>query len=337
MKKIVRTCVCDTLYSLFQYMLISTEEEIRKTQFYVGTTILDSVCCHLPHVVKLENKCYERSNILNILQRMLHIKRWIHASRTEIFAQDHIAIAPHIIGNSRYILLEDAPGCYGRCDKIQFLKPKIYRQWWKRLFYSVAISPMYKQHFGVNRLCKSRIYTDRKDEDTEFLRGKKREYCDMTQLWNSSTESKKNYIRELFGIDESLLEKLRLSSVVVFTQPLREDFGLTDEEYVSVYAPYIAGYKKEGVIVKQHPRDKFDIGKFFSEVDILDTKAPMQVLSVICGGDTLKTAVTVCSTAVSNLGSNVEIVWIGTRVNEKIFRECGELPPPKRKVLEYDD
>jgi len=71
----------------------------------------------------------------------------------------------------------------------------------------------------------------------------------------------------------------------------------------------------------------FRYKKHFPQVMILDCKAPMQLLSAM--GMNFKRAITVCSSAVSSMSDDTEIIWIGAKVNDKVLSVYGDLKCPR--------
>lgn len=318
-----RTCIVDTVYSLLLYLLISDIKSIKKTTFYIGSTILEFSSV-LPNVITLTNKDFITTdkNKLNGLRKKYR-RELLKIYFSDVYAQDHLAFAPLFIGWNRYTLLEDAPSVYKRYKEVKFLKPLLIKPWKTRLFFDLYAGPTYGKYLGTNKFCKKILYTEKSDISSDLFKGKKASYVNLFELWENSDVVKKDYIKKVYSIDKDLLDRFCDKKVIIFSQPLQEDCGLTDEEMVDVYSPYIETYKPMGVVIKVHPRDKFDYVKYFPSVSVVCNKAPMQLLNLM--GLVFDVAITVCSTAVSAMPKETQIIWIGTGVNEKIVKVYGNI------------
>lgn len=324
------SCVVDTTYSLSLYLLYVSEEDIRRTAFFVGNTIPKTVSDKLPFVVRINtdpNRYACRKKIL-LRRRIEALVKWRFRIKTFMYAQDHLVYSPQIIGRSHYFLLEDAPNVYTNYKTLPFfisVYPKTLKE---RIKTYVFYGPIGIRRLGTNKQCVDRLVTSPTDLDSDLLKGKKYTLVDMRQLWEQSSKTKQEYILSLFGIGKTMLDIAKACHVIIFTQPLVEDCGLTEQEMMDIYKPYIEKYADEGVIIKPHPRDKFDYAKNFPQTAILDCMAPMQLLNAM--GMDFKTAVTVCSSAVTAMSDDTRIIWMGAAVNKKILRFYGDLKNPRQ-------
>lgn len=151
------------------------------------------------------------------------------------------------------------------------------------------------------------------------------EQISLENLWRTSSEFKQKYIKNVYALHN--LEHLSSKRIVLFSQPLIEDAHLSKKEFVSIYKPYIDKYGAENILVKLHPRDKFDYTKYFPGITTLQTKAPQQLLSAM--DIKFNIAITVCSSAVSSMDKDCKIVWIGAEIDERIVKAYGHVKSPK--------
>jgi len=63
------------------------------------------------------------------------------------------------------------------------------------------------------------------------------------------------------------------------------DCGFSETEEKELYESIIRKYSNfEDVVIKLHPRDLLDYKKYFPNVSVFDSKAPMQLVNVFDGG-----------------------------------------------------
>lgn len=330
MGKIKFVCVVDTLYSLSLYLLYQTKENIENTLFFVGNVIPEPISSKLGNVCRIDYKVPNWWGIKNLLKAKYGLRKYRRViNHSIIYAQDHLAFSGLVIGQCDYTLLEDGPGIFTAYKSISFMNPSPIRGIRSTLKDFFIIRHNSSETLGRSNHCKSVLYTTPSDSDSELLVGKECILLDLKSLWENANSEKKRYIMDVFGINKEDYLMYKQSKVIVFSQPLSQDCHLNDEEIVDIYSPYINQYKDEGVIIKPHPRDNFDYKSRFPDVAIMNCKAPMQILSIM--GLSFKKAITVCSSAVSSMNSDCEILWIGAGVNKKILAVYGDLQCPTIK------
>ena len=321
-------CLVDTTYALSLYLLKMTLCEIRDTLFFVGNAIPKEISSHLPHVIHIDmkdedwTKSWKAKMIYRI--KIMWKLSFIYFPWIKCYAQDHLSFSDIVIWNKKYTLIEDAPHAYKCVDSVVYLTPfEPYRgstlKW--RLKYHLVHGPIYGRKFGTNGQCINRWVTTIEDLESNYIYNKPHEYIDYIKLWTDANEEKKIYIKEVFNVSKELIDFGQGADLLICSQPLVEDCNLSEEEVVIIYGPHIC--KSGNVVIKPHPRDNFDYKKHFSQVYVMDTKAPMQLLNAM--GMTFKKALTISSTALSALPSNTEKIYLGTKVNKKIFDVYGDL------------
>lgn len=323
-KDIDYICIVDTTYTLSLYLLYQPDDAIQKTAYFVGRAIPESVSSFLSFVVRIDNSKVKWNYLLHRLEALF---RWRFRNGRIMYAQDHLVYSSHLIGSNRYILLEDAPHIYKNYKDIKFMRPLFPRNKIAWLWELLLNGPVGKRKLGTNPQCIDRLVTSEEDINSDLLVGKKYTLVNLHDLWETSSASKQNLIRRMFEISDQILILPNKCSTIIFSQPLMEDCKLSEDEMLEIYAPYIEKYSNSGIAIKPHPRDKFQYRNFFPNIEMLECKAPMQLLSAM--GISFKTAITVCSSAVSSMPENTEIIWIGTRINKKIYSVYGDLKCPR--------
>lgn len=317
------SCIIDTPYSLFLYILMCEDAEWDRTIFFVGEGIDEAYLKHLKKVVRFSSNYDDyatRAQLLKIKLRAWYY-RCRYISHTKLFAQDHLVFSSQLIGGMKYTLVEDAPGSYTTClgSKVRDVLPKPMRLR-PKLRRLLLWGPVYGQFFGRNEYCENRWVTEKSDEQSPVLKGKYYTLLDLQALWDSASEGKKQYIYRVFGLDDTILEPLQYSKTIIFTEAFAEE-GLILEEAATMFAPYVEKFKDEGVVIKPHPRDYMDWNSVFPDVTILKTRVPMQMLCIM--GADFKRAITVCSTAISALKSDTEIIWLRNSAHPKWIAKYG--------------
>lgn len=315
-----RSFVGVTPYALLLYLIITDEEDLSKTTYYVGHGLWD---CVLPKMVKIpEVLPYTSSNLIK--NRILYFLKYRNnLKKSKIFAQDHLTFSAPLIDNLPYSVLEDCPNFFSvmvsRTPRIPPFVPGI-RSFW----HNFKVGRIYDRYGGFNPWCINRIVTTNSDVATFRRLNLNCEFVDLETKWKESSSSKKKFIQKTFSFSDS--ESFKKRKVVIFSQPLMGDAHLSEDDFISIYKPYIDKYGAENILVKLHPRDNFDYVKHFPEIAILKTKAPQQLLSLI--GIRFSTAITVCSSAVSSMDEDCEIVWIGAEVDDRIVQAYGHVKSP---------
>lgn len=312
--------VGDTTYSLLLYLLYSTDEMLHNTTYYVGSNL--SPCKLEPKIVMPPLKSYSNSD--RIKYRLKCLKYRVSLRKSSIFAQDHLFFSAPLIDNLQYTVLEDCPNffsvLYSHVPKEPSFTPSL-----GAYVYNFKVGRIFNRYGGYNPWCKKRIVTT--DSDRKLFEKLKltSEQISLENLWRTSSEFKQKYIKNVYALHN--LEHLSSKRIVLFSQPLIEDAHLSNEEFVSIYKPYIDKYGAENILVKLHPRDKFDYTKYFPGITTLQTKAPQQLLSAM--GLKFNIAITVCSSAVSSMDKDCKIVWIGAEIDDRIVKAYGHVKSPK--------
>lgn len=303
------SCIIDTPFSLFLYLLMCKDGDWNKTVFFIGDGIEETSIKHLKRTVYFPTdhchyctkKLLLRSKVRALFYRMIYI------SHTKLYAQDHLEASSQLIGRNKYVHIEDAPGFYSFNHPEAARIPRGLRSKLRRL---ILLGPMYGQTYGRNKYCTDRWVTEVCDLQSPILQDRHCTLLNLKQLWNSASEEKKQYIYTVFGINEIVLQKLRKQHTIIFTQPFEEG-GLKMEDIVPILKPYIEKYKYDGgVVLKLHPRDKMEWNKAFSDVPVITLRIPMQILNIL--GVEYKRAITFFSTSISAMSPETEIIWLGT-------------------------
>lgn len=309
----------DTTYSLLLYLLYADEDMLNNTTFYVGKNLTP---CVLDKKVIMSKQASEKdSSMLCYRIRCLRYRRRLRHS--VIFAQDHLYFSPALIDNLSYTVLEDCPNFFSvlhsRNPKQPPFEPSLGAYW-----QNIRFGRIYRRYGGYNPWCINRIVTTQSDKLLFDALNLNSEKVDLDELWKNASEYKRKFIKNAFSLHDT--KKLTKRKVVVFSQPLNKDAGLSVNEIISIYKPYIEHYGENNILVKLHPRDNIDYKKFFPNIETLQTKAPQQLLTLM--GLTFDVAITVCSSAVSSMGQGCKVIWLGAEIDDRIVKAYGHVKNP---------
>ena len=326
------TCIVGNIYGLFVYLLICPDEDIEKTKFFIDTVINKSAVKKEPkHTDWVDYTVRGQAGKLTARDEWkfmfkMRLKYW-YIRFTKIYAQDNMPCASPIIGYKFYNEIEDSPYLFSLYKNNFRLNSFELPKTLSGLKQRIRRGPIWGKHLGRNWLCVNRYVSllNPDDANSELLKGKKITEIKLEDLWNAASDMKKSYILDLFGIDKNELSKMQTANTIILTQPFIDDAGLTLEEQIEIYKPYVEKYAKEGVIIKPHPREKIDYSKIFPNAIVMQGGIPMQIYNVL--GANFKRAITICSTAVSSMiKDDTEIIWAGTNVHPKVHKTYGDVP-----------
>lgn len=311
------TFIGDATYALMLYLLYATDEMIKDTVYFVGD---NCGACNIPNKIIMPRiNPYTEKELIKYRINCLKYRRQL--LKSEIYAQDHVFFAAPLIDNIPYNVLEDCPNFFNIREERHEIK---FRPTPSSLFYNWKVGRIYMRYAGHNPWCKKRIITSDVDKVLFEKQQLSYEQINLNELWTNASEFKKKYIIDAFSLPST---SHIYKDVVLFSQPLMHDASFTESEVINLFRLYIDKYGADNILVKVHPRDKFDYEKAFPGITSLRTKAPQQLLDIM--GVKFKTAITVCSSAVSTLDKNCDIIWIGAEVDSRIVKAYGKIKNPR--------
>ena len=325
------TCIVDTPYALALYLLKMSRMAIGQTLFCIGNNLSDDILRALPHA----RRFYIDGRKSRFLRMIFRMRCWLyhlaHIRGTQIYGQDHINCAAQLICRQKYTLIEDGPGtCLLNRERPGHQFPDTRNPFCLLAFYALG-GTIYLKTMGRNPQCINRWVTSQEDVRLFEKERVPFEVLDVRKLWEGASEEKKKMVLRVIdgrigGLDVSALSKT--NETVLLTQPMIEDCGLTEDEIEAVYRPFIDRYAQSGVVIKPHPRDKFDYENRFPNCRVLRTRIPMQLLNAF--GLNFKRAITICSSSVSDMSEDMELVWLGAEIHPKIAKVYGHPSPPSK-------
>ena len=318
-KDVKRVCMAHTVYTLLQYLLISSEEEIKHTYFFLATTLNERICAFFPNKYVLYGvKAPVLMRPFRLLQKLFFMWtrnfRWSFLKQAEIYGLDHAAIFSPLLYKTNFIQLEDGFGTYNP-PKETSLSAKLLG------------FPVEKQ-WGRSPYCQCRLLTHEPPANS-YLREKPYRKIDLQELWQTSTPAKKAFILELFNINQEDLDFLNRYENILLTQCFSEDNMISEEAKIACYRRIIEAYKlvPEKTLIKTHPREKTDYEKIFPGFSVFKKQVPMELISL--NTNHIKRAITVSSTSIFMLqNKSTEIIWCDTKFSPELKAKYGNWEIP---------
>lgn len=315
-----RVCIVDTVYSLFIYLLISTEEEINNTYFFFSDGIDVSIREKFPNFHYIPSKKFPKLNFVSRVWLRLRLRitarfKWPFLSSADLYGHDHLCISSPLIGNRKMIVLEDGLANY--CDNplgsTEYHGMDLFIR--KLLFGPLST----EMPLGKSSYAKKVILTGIRSipevlQDKVIL-------INLPQLWEELARERKERVSGFFSISPTMLAELTQKEVVLFTQPFTDD--ITSDELIAIYRNMIEGVDITKLIIKRHPRDMVDYREAFPGVCVFEKPIPMELLTLL--GVKFKEAYTISSTAVLLLPSVVKIHFVGNNVHPVLLKKYGSL------------
>lgn len=332
--KYPRVCIVCTVFSLFEYLLYSSYEEIKNTYFIFEDWLYKDFGEKFDNSFRMPawgTGFFWNPNLIWI--RWYYIK-WFklpNLKGSELFTLDHLSYHAVFIGKHKYTLLEDAPYCHSIMYNKNVNFSSIREKWYEhhpsliqRLlfrFRKKVYGPVYFNRWGKNDLCSDLILST--DDYLDYFSKKNMHRMNFKGLWDTFTNQKKDFILNVFDMTLDDVNVLMSKNIIILTMPFYPDY-LSYEEHEHIWKQIISKYPKSDVLVKPHPRDNYRYEENISGISVFGKKIPTQFLEVL--DLSFNKAVTAYSTAV--FGVNVkEIDWYGTQVSKKLYDIIGDYSP----------
>lgn len=316
-KAYTRVCLVNSAYALFNYLLISSMEEIEKTYFFFSRGIPDTCQNYFksqaniikPYNNKVINELYE------IYIRFFARYKWPVLKKAELYGMKCGPLFAEIIGERMFTQIEEG-GEY--IDKIN---QKRKFQGVRRLLHG----RFYNLHACNSPYIKN-IYLTGQNENASVMKQSNVIRFNILEQWKSN-KAKQQLILEAFNITSEDIQALSTKTDILLTQPLSEDSILSIEEEIKLYKELIKNVSIDQLCIKIHPREKEDkYSQEFKESFIFSKKVPMQLL--LCLNCKFSRAFTICSTAIvsiEQMSKNTQIIFAGSKIHPNILKHLGSI------------
>ena len=293
-------------YSLLIYLLL-TNTKFRKDVIFIFENINIKVFKR-SMIINIKNNKYTKEIYFLVLVKIL---LFLYRKNILVYGQDHLLIGNKLLAANNFYLIEDGLMNYSINQVNQEVSKlrKIFNYLMGR-----------NKYLGLDKGVK-KIYLTGLAPIPEEIKNKV-EIINLKELWNKKTEEEKEEILDIFGFNNSIIERLKNKKEVLYTQPLSEDAVITEEEKIEIYTKVIKNYKKETLVIKQHPREKTDYKKIFPDIEILNQSFPAELFNLL--GIKFEKAITLFSTAALS-NKNIEVDFYGTEVHPKILKRFGKM------------
>lgn len=329
--EVTHVCICLSTYALLQYVLLMEEDVVKKrTCYFMSNHISASISDKLPTIKLLQGNGIKK-RFIKVWRNLFSRLQYPFLRRSVIYAQDHGYLIP-IIGKLHYSLLSDGPHCLSYMlsidtyNAIERRKHSLRGAIEKMLFGAITLYPL-----ATGKQCDKIFLTEM--DDVSVCYAKPVQINSLSELWNRSSPSKKHFISYLFDVTESDVELLKSRPLMFMSQPIVEDFGLSTNEYISLLSTIFRRYDQRKLIIKTHPRDKFQYQKYFSDIIVFEKSVNSQLLSLF--GICPQKVITICSTSVESFPDSTEVDWIGVDCHPKIqsHYDCSVTPHRKYQKI----
>lgn len=322
---IKRVCALDSMYSLFLYLLLSTEEEIKETFFFFGSSISEDAKKMFKEqsyfVPSYHWSVFTELFILAFLYYIYYPLRFpfLLNSKVEKWS-GHTLWECAVIRRKPYCALEDGLLNYIPYTKGRFSKIK-----------TLLFGPTFRStaYIGTESTCKTLFLTGM-IADSVVTRQSNVKIIKLGDLWESSEESKKDNILKIFGISLRELSHLKQYKKLLLTQPLDDPTSnlMTEQEKICFYQSFFNLKGTKGFLIKPHPRESTNYRLYFPQMGVFDTKIPFEVMSFL--GITFQEVYTVSSTAIFDIPYNCDIFLICSQKTSKLVEVLIELNSKKQ-------
>ena len=314
-------CITDSLYSLLIYMLVS-ENSISETFFIFGNSINinKEIFINNSIVIEKENAVSKFDSMKKRMKMYNFMKNLVKENGLNglvVYGGDHLTGAGYFIKNHEFRVIEDGIINYYSMPEVD---KQIERENFLLKMFKYATYLYYPYGFSKNV---KKIYLTKETDNIPKRLKNKVEFISLKNLWDNLSKEKKDEILYVFGLDNSLLKELSKMENILLTQPFSEDKVVTEEEKIEIYKNIMKNYDEEKTVIKTHPREKTFYRDIFPKAVILDKPFPFELFSLM--DSNFKKAITVFSTSVMNLGKDVEIDFYGSRINDKLLKQFGDV------------
>ena len=318
-----RVCVTGSVYVLFLYFLITEDDQLDKTFYYITDSIQSQFKGKLQNCYVLNHEEIKYKNkVFTVIWRLfVGIFKWSFLKDADFYGLDYYWFIPY---KGRFNYIEDAPEIF-KISSLPNKSPDRCRKYWAqknkltKVFLNFIYGPYYMNYVASSKQVQS-VYKTVAGDEASWLDKSKCKDIDIHKLWKESSQYKKQWILDQFSIDNSDMGIINSRSVVLFTQSFYDDKFISEDEHYEIYKRIITKYPSHTIIIKTHPRDTFKYEKYF-DIPVFRKVVPSQLL--MCLGAKFKIAATISSSAVRDLPSTVKVDWYGNEVSDNLVKILG--------------
>ncbi len=331
---ISQVCIASSQHALLQYLLLFDDYTVKYKTFYMlGYGIGTDISAHLPACHFGTSPTARKHSLMRMLDKVL-IRIFKYAKfpflrSADIYALDWGFAAP-LIGRRQYSLLADCP--LFMSHNMQETSGEFLRQLHQKhslegrlerwLIGNIAISG-----HGNNPQCQRFFLTE--ENVSPVLKNKEIHIQSLQCLWDNASNDKKNFVATTFNVAQSDVDGISGRDIMFMTQALITDAILSETEYLHLLNRLFSRYDQSKLLIKLHPRDRFDYRRYFPDVAVYDKPVNIQLLVLM--GTSVSKAVTICSSSINAFPETVDVEWLGVEAHPALKRFYGDTLLPMRK------
>ena len=327
-RDITHVCIAPSLFPLLQYLLLVDEETARQHTYYFFSNVIplslanQLVCTY--YTQKQDKSLYTaiKKRIHKLRIAFFKNIKYPFLKTAHIYAFDYPVLCIYI-GNRQYEMLSDAPQCFTynmQADSEEYKRQMARRHSFLWRIQKIIYGDVYTDYYGNNKWCRVIHLTE--ENNSPILENKTLSIKSLGEMWSASSPQKKEFILSLFCITDADIQVLNSKTTIFFSQPLREDCQLSDEEYYGILCRLFSHYDTSDLIIKTHPRDKFDYKKYFPDIVLYTKSVNSQLLQLL--GLSPKKVITFFSSAVEVFPESIECDFYGTNIHPNVQALFGD-------------
>lgn len=179
----------------------------------------------------------------------------------EIYGQDHIYESGHFL-KKNFTVIEDGIASYMKIESVKQFCEKFYPN---RKYLILGYDK------NINKVILTGILPI-----PENLKSKC-EVVNLKEKWEKISDKEKSIILSLFDINKEQLTKYSGGKTFLVTQNL----PLNEEEKVTLYQKILRKEDYNSIIIKPHPLETTDYGKYFPGALVIKEKFPFELLALL--------------------------------------------------------
>ncbi|MBO7337643.1 MAG: hypothetical protein J6U33_03250 [Paludibacteraceae bacterium] len=336
---ITHVCIAPSLYPLMQYILLKDIDTVKKHTFYIFTDVISKdIRKHLPCVHYKHDSGTFSQNLKKRLDKfailLFKYCRFPFLKTAKIYALD-MTYTCLFIGKREYDLLSDGPGCLTsnmQENCAAYIRQKAKANSLVGRIQRLVFGDVFINNWGNNKQCQELYMTE--ENVSPIVDSHKTHVKSLKQMWNEASEETKDFLLEIFSLDKSDIESLNSRPLMFFTQPMTTDCGMSENEYAEVLKKMLGRYDNTQLIIKTHPRDRFDYQSLFPDALVYRKAVNAQLLELT--GVKPKKVITICSSSVEAFSEDIECDYFGSDIHPKIEHHFGKEYFPNRTFNKVD-
>jgi len=293
--------------------------DVDNTFFFFDNDIPDVIANKFKFFKKYRNPQGIINKILFVLRiRYIDRRKYKFLKTARIYGQDNLRITAPLVVSRTMTVLEDGLANYTL---------SLPNYFFRKIFLRLLIGPMAGTScLGYSKYVNKLILTGLAPIP-DVLRNKVF-LIDINKLWKKKNISSQQFILDIFDIDDKILDSFSKIKTILFTQPLSEDKIMSEEEKIKLYKDIIPDTH---IAIKPHPREKTDYKNIFPESEILESKIPIELLTL--NGIVFEKVYTIFSTSVLGFPYKCEIHFTGTTIHPALKNKFGIIEYKNGKIL----